>query len=1069
MQARYRLGLAAVVLVLGTALSAAAAAGPGPSPSGALQRAATLRALNLLQPHFTPGRMAPMRARLNAVASDPGVIAGTLYGLDADAVASAQVIAWTDDPPDSLTDPAVAGRGVAVVMPDGQYRIEALMAGKYHVMATAKGYVAQEYEVGVFVNAGEVTSGIDFKLQREVTGTGAISGTVRASADGRPLAGAAVHAYLPENPFVYAIVTSERDGSYRLTGLSAGAYVVEAWFNGFAPEFYPEAVAADQAVAVQVPDGGVVEGVDFTLASGGTISGFVRHADGTPVVGAWVQVSRDKMADSLMVGEPGGWMPDYTGWAVTDEQGFYSVGGLMPGSWRVMAQAASRWFYAYEWYPGTQDYNESTPVVVAEGTETGKIDFTLTLPSQGSAIAGRVTDLEGHPVGGAFVSVQNSAAAGRGGSANSKTPMVWAYASTDEDGRYVVGELPASEYVVAAAAQSGWQYVQAWYGGSSRVEEAAAVTVTEGQRAEDIDVVLPVRAGTASLSGVVRDTQGQPLAWAYVDVTLAGSDENGTNRLYAWAQTDSAGSYRVDRLPTGDYVVHASYNTGDRFGQAWFDGAATPEGATPVPLADGGGRDNVDFALNVRPLYGTVSGTITEASSGVPLYRAYVELSAVARDASTAVPFRYSVSYALTDEKGRYELTWVPEGTYTLSVYADGGGSGPAVPGSVDADGTFEVAGGQLITRDMAIVVRQDGNGVIAGTVTNQGGGTGPIYTMTGSGVTDDGLAPSAQIVGVDGRRPFYYAGVDVAMVMAYPVSGGAEAAQLPYITVTGVDGTYALRGLAPGDYVVMSFAPGCIGVYYGGGYTPEKAKVVTVDGITKTEGIDFALAPIYYWRVNEGDALAPTARAEDKSGSGASNATNAVFGRVTDVNGAPVAGATVYLLDESEQPAAFGQTGADGSFEVSGMVPGGYRIYASKLGVGAAYNGNRASFAEAEPLSINGGYLEVNLVLAGHGSTAVTDEDGQTVPRLSALAPCYPNPFNPSTMIRFTVAQDGLARLRVFNAAGQQVGVVFDGLAQAGQTYSVVFDASQLAAGTYLCSLETAGQRLTRAMTLLK
>jgi protocatechuate 3,4-dioxygenase beta subunit len=1068
MQTRYRLGLAAVVLVLGAALAAAAATGPHPSPSGALQRVATLRALNLLQPHFAPGRTAPVRARLNAVASDPGVIAGTLYGLDADAVASAQVIAWTETPPDSLTDPAVTGRGVAVVMPDGQYRIEALVAGKYHVMATAKGYVPQEYEVGVMVSAGEVTSGIDFKLQREVTGTGAISGTVRASLDGRPLAGAAVHAYLPENPFVYAIVTSERDGSYRLTGLSAGAYVVEAWFNGFAPEFYPEAVAVEQAVAVQVTDGGAAEGVDFTLASGGTISGYVRHADGTPVMGAWVQVSRDKMADSLAVGDPGGWMPDYTGWAVTDDQGFYSVGGLMPGSWRVMAQAASRWFYAYEWYPGTQDYNQSTAVAVTEGAEVGKIDFTLALPSQDSAISGRVTDLEGHPVGGAFVSVQNAAAVGRGRGEVAQTPMVWAYATTDEDGRYVVGELPASEYVVAAAAQSGWQYIQAWYGGANRIEEAAAVALVEGQRAENVDVVLPVRAGTGTLSGIVRDTQGQPLAWAYVDVTLANGDADGSNRLYAWAQTDSAGAYRVDRLPAGDYVVHASYNTGDRFGQAWFDGAGAPERAVAVSLADGGGRDNIDFMLNVRPLYGTVSGAVTDAGSGVPLYRAYVELSAVARDATTAVPFRYSVSYALTDEKGRYELSWVPEGTYTLSVYADGGGIGPAVPGSIDANDAFEVAGGQLISRDVAIAVRQDGNGVIAGTVTSQGGG-GPVYTMTQSDGVDGGLAAPAQIVGVDGRRPFYYAGVDVAMVVAYPVSGGAEAAQLPYLTVTGVDGTYALRGLAPGDYVVMSFAPGCIGVYYGGGYTPEKAQVVTVDGITKTEGIDFALAPIYYWRVNEGDALAPTARAEDKSGAGASNATNAVFGRVTDASGAPVAGAIVYLLDESEQPAAFGQTGADGSFEVSGMVPGGYRLYASKLGVGAAYNGNRRSFAEAEPLSVNGGYVEVNLVLAGHGSTAVTDEEGQTVPRLSSLAPCYPNPFNPSTMIRFSVARDGLARLRVFNATGQQVGVVFDGVAQAGQTYSVVFDASQLAGGTYLCSLETADQRLTRAMTLLK
>ena len=88
-------------------------------------------------------------------------------------------------------------------------------------------------------------------------------------------------------------------------------------------------------------------------------------------------------------------------------------------------------------------------------------------------------------------------------------------------------------------------------------------------------VVLPLRAGTASLAGVVRDVAGNGLPGAFVAVSPAEEAGGTVRNLWAYANADSTGAYRVDRLPAGAYVVHAAYGTGDAFGQGWISMLAT--------------------------------------------------------------------------------------------------------------------------------------------------------------------------------------------------------------------------------------------------------------------------------------------------------------------------------------------------------------------------------------------------------------------------------------------------------------------------------------------------------------
>jgi hypothetical protein len=84
-------------------------------------------------------------------------------------------------------------------------------------------------------------------------------------------------------------------------------------------------------------------------------------------------------------------------------------------------------------------------------------------------------------------------------------------------------------------------------------------------------------------------------------------------------------------------------------------------------------------------------------------------------------------------------------------------------------------------------------------------------------------------------------------------------------------------------------------------------------------------------------------------------------------------------------------------------------------------------------------------------------------------LAQNYPNPFNPTTMVRFSLATAQKATLKIYNAAGQEVAPLFDGIADAGRYYDMPFNASGLASGMYFSVLQTASNREVKKMTLLK
>lgn len=79
-----------------------------------------------------------------------------------------------------------------------------------------------------------------------------------------------------------------------------------------------------------------------------------------------------------------------------------------------------------------------------------------------------------------------------------------------------------------------------------------------------------------------------------------------------------------------------------------------------------------------------------------------------------------------------------------------------------------------------------------------------------------------------------------------------------------------------------------------------------------------------------------------------------------------------------------------------------------------------------------------------------------------------FPNPFNPSTNIRFELPENGHVTLTVYDMTGRTVAVLEDGFRASG-VHTVQFNASNLASGMYVYRLTANSVQLTRKMMLIK
>jgi len=106
--------------------------------------------------------------------------------------------------------------------------------------------------------------------------------------------------------------------------------------------------------------------------------------------------------------------------------------------------------------------------------------------------------------------------------------------------------------------------------------------------------------------------------------------------------------------------------------------------------------------------------------------------------------------------------------------------------------------------------------------------------------------------------------------------------------------------------------------------------------------------------------------------------------------------------------------------------------------------------------------------VRAGHEWATVRPYPHPAQPTIFTLHGNYPNPFNPTTSIKFDMASPARMQLKVYNTLGQEVATLVNGRLNAG-SYSVPFDASQLPSGVYIYTFSASGFSESRKMVVLK
>ncbi len=90
------------------------------------------------------------------------------------------------------------------------------------------------------------------------------------------------------------------------------------------------------------------------------------------------------------------------------------------------------------------------------------------------------------------------------------------------------------------------------------------------------------------------------------------------------------------------------------------------------------------------------------------------------------------------------------------------------------------------------------------------------------------------------------------------------------------------------------------------------------------------------------------------------------------------------------------------------------------------------------------------------------------TLPSEFVLHQNYPNPFNPVTNIKYTLPENGIVTLSIYNLLGEKIVELVNEMQTAGE-YSVEFNAEKFASGNYVYRLNFNGNTITKKMTILK
>jgi hypothetical protein len=290
------------------------------------------------------------------------------------------------------------------------------------------------------------------------------------------------------------------DGSYKITGLTAGSYKVQ--FSGsdgaVLQQWYKNAATFDTATAVAVTAGQDLTGISVTMVKAASISGKITAPAGVTL--SRVSVNSMSTAAQSQVQQSANVAPD----------GTYRITGLQAGSYKI---GFSGWNTGAQeqWYPNATSPDKATVLTLTTSQDLTGINATLV---KGATISGKVTAPGGTNLTTVFVSAASVVSQGQPSQTASVAP----------DGSYKITGLFAGSYKLEFSGSNEGALGQ-WYGNAASFDTAKAVTVTAGQDLTGINVTL---VKGAAISGKVTVPAGVDVArvsvsaWSASELTQVG-------------------------------------------------------------------------------------------------------------------------------------------------------------------------------------------------------------------------------------------------------------------------------------------------------------------------------------------------------------------------------------------------------------------------------------------------------------------------------------------------------------------------------------------------------------------
>lgn len=520
---------------------------------------------------------------------------------------------------------------------------------------------------------------------------------------------------------------------------------------------------------------------------------------------------------------------------------------------------------------------------------------------------------------------------------------------------------------------------------------------------------LPTVARGVITGKVVDQNTGLPIPKVrirFFKVLLA------TNRLLETG-TDATGQYAAP-LDTGTYLIRAEEASisiaGPQHQPEWYDNAILPENANPVQLVAGDTiRANFTLAALGGQSFSYVSGIVTDAS-GTPLAGAAVALVRPIQEMNAAGAIT-GATPGIGDEARNIPgigyargVVWMGntnlQGKYFAQVL-----SGRPYMALAAKDGYIpEIFSNTTDPTQATILYVQDDTTGINFSLAPRGNSAG---TIQGTITDESGSQIPARII----LFPRPKSGNEVAPVFVYSDSVGG----FMYNFVPA--DTYTVLAVPYSDYGPAYYKASTTGVV-----SWVDADTVVVNGAPVSLRITLAQL--------QGDGL------------------TRISGRVVNASQAPLAGVRITARMGDGRLAGYGLSDPAGHYAIDALSAGTLTLFVDR------FRFNLVQSPVTVPYSTYA-VDNVDFILTGSFPTDV--EEGADVPQRSKLFANYPNPFNPSTTIRFDLAAQSEISLSVYDVLGREVTRLAQGVHPAG-SYNVQFDAAGLSSGVYYYVLRARG-----------